>query len=561
MSSCDHISPRLPKKGTDEQIVCDRYGNQWQYDAETKSWIPKGFTSVQQIVTEDNDGIITPEIFERLAQLRAYSADNDLTPFKLLPGIDAYWYYFKSSDRLIKFDPEGNDSLRIEVDKGRLFQILQKERCMGVRGPTGLTGDTGRAGKPGPEELCFSPHIEGNRLDFAIFTPTPLLVDGSPIQLPGGNVPNISVRLFRTEPGHVELSEQLAALTVYFKQLSSGHSVWQQFEKTKQILLERSLGATSTDFACDMRLSDVLISDQGVAMFPEVTIEINPLDPTEITLEYTNLPVDEQSTLDSIEFNPQTGIVCGSIYSDEQEWGQEWCVKSRQKGPDGPRGEPGECKIKIVECVIDDTNILAVCPIINVRPDCESGVIYTLCSDIIETFCADQIQLLPNAADLSNVGALESIFAAAQITLDECKSVHQYQVELPEETFAEPDLIHWDPQPGCFTRRHYDRFKFNWIPMTAGDACDPEIRWFSPDAARPLQYPHELVMAPEPSESSCKDDFFYCPALEEPPCPVSPSISASRLANDIHSSTEKINNKVTSFNQGMRRWNINHLSQ
>jgi hypothetical protein len=530
MAHCD-IKPFLPRTGSEGDEVCDRHGNRWRFDAEGNSWISSGVIAEAPLVTEQANGLVTSDIFAILRKLQTYtSQDPDQRTLKLLPGRDAYWYYFRSSDKLFRFTKEGEDCLRIEIDKGRFFQILMKEICPGAKGPKGEKGDKGIAGKPGQPEICFSPSdITNDRLDFAIFTPTPLLA-GGPISLPGNVVPNISVRLFAAElPVGVSTIQkpQLHNLAIYYSGNDPRDEIMPKFQATRELLQKRDLGMVPQDGLCGIPLSEVAVypNNTVIASTPSITIEINPSDPTQITID-TNIAVavDQVRTANSIQFDLETNIVCGSIFLEPgSQWADldvdGWCIKSRQKGPNGLKGEPGECRVKIVECIIDDTNIRATCPIINTRLDCDRDIIYTLCSDLLTEICVDKVSLLPDSAILANTNTIKSVFAAAEMTLEECKRINRYEVDLELDEIPELDLLHWDPQPGCVTTRHYDRHKFNWIPDTDIPACDSTAAWFGPEGARPGLYPYDVhTRAEAPENDCCQDDFFYCEAVQEAPC-------------------------------------------
>jgi len=527
MSASD-IRASLPRNGQDGQEICDAYGNRWRFDAESKGWISAGKISSVPDVSEDNDGLVTPDIFENLRRLESYSNSNpDLRPFKLLPGRDAYWYYFRSSDKLFRFRQEGENCLRIEIDKGRFFQILMKQVCPGSKGPKGEQGDKGLDGTPGAPELCYSPSaIVDNRLDFAIFVPTPLTVSG-PVTLPSNIVPDVSVRLFSVTSGvGATAVDQLDNLAIFFSGNDPRNEVLPQFQETRNLFLQRSLGVSKSNVG-DIELSQVAIfdSDAVFSPTPDITIDINPVDPSKITVSSSVnfVQIDETLTSSSVQFDPTTGIVSGSIFlptgSSWEDLGVDFCVKARQRGPKGPKGIPGECRVRIVECLIDGTNIRATCPIVNTRLDCENEIIYTLCADLLAELCYDKIALLPDSDSLADGNALTSVFASAEMTLEECKRINRYVVELPEDDIPDLDLLHWNPQAGCFSQRHYDRHKFNWIPDTNIPACDSTATWFGPDSVRDGQYPHAIVTAPQPTSSECcQDDFFYCPNVQDAPC-------------------------------------------
>lgn len=508
---------QLPKTGTDGQEILDLYGNRWRYDLQQKLWVSIGTVSAPTIVTEDEDGIIDPTIFEKLQKLKTYVQSGvNLSPLKLLPGRNAYWYYFKSSNRLIKFKPEADNILRVEFDQGRFYQLMSKQICPGFTGPDGITGPTGEDGTNTQSEPCYSPsRIVGKQLDFAIFTATPIL-DDSTISLPNDHVPEISVRLYRLQTAAASTLRQIQALGAMYRHI--GGEVEQKFAQLRDAYQQRAMGARA-DNLCNIELSEVLIG-ASTETNPAITIEIDPLNPDSIEIVSTDVVLDETRTLNSIQFDPVTGIVCGSIFLAEEDWGNDWCVKSWQKGPDGFTGVSGNCRIAIVECVIDDTNYLATCPIINARLDCERSTIYKLCSGLMDEYCVTNIQILPNSGTLTTGDALHSTFASAQMTLDDCKHINRFQISIPEEQIPDLDLAHWDPQPGCFTQRHYDRYKFDWVPLTNREACTPAIKWYSATGIRRGRYPYELITAPEPpADECCQDEFFYCPNVQDGPCP------------------------------------------
>lgn len=529
--------PNLPVTATHGDELCDEYGNRFKYDAGQDAWISKGTISVPNVVSEDTNGVITPDIFDKLKKLEAYTAANtDIKPLKILPGIGAYWYYFRSSDKLIRFRAEGEDQLRIEVDKGRIYQILLKNRCPGVRGPQGDRGDRGNAGRSPLVEPCFNPSkVVGNRIDFAIYTPVPLY-DGGPIELPNNHVPEISVRLYAIDTNNTitaqktDESGQLAYLEATLAPIKAMRpELYNDFSKTRKIYQEISLGIKpQITSICNIELSKVKGGDFDVQREPLVIAEIDPTNPKKITVSFrSDIPSDAISldnSLKSIKFDQETSIVCGSLFLPT---GISWkdlfpaglCVKSRQKGPDGVSGDPGECRIRIVNCDLDTSNIRADCPIINIRLDCEDNTIYTLCADIVESICARFINIAANAAVISDGGPLNSTYAALEMTLDECKNVTQYKIELLEDEIPEVELPHWEPQPGCIKKRNFNRHKFAWIPLTAIGACAEEGRWFGPNGNRPSRYPWGIQQpSTPPDDECCQEPFFWCPNVQDSPC-------------------------------------------
>lgn len=537
--------PHLPKTGTDGEEICDKYGNRWKFTAQEEGWISRGTLTAPTTVSESKDGIITPTIFNQLKKARAYLGTGaNLAPLKISPGTDAYWYYFRSSDKFIRFRPEAEDALRIEVDRGRLFQVLMKEICPGKRGIQGEQGETGQSGLAGPAEVCYQPtYTNSQKLDFAIFTPVPLTGSRTDITLPNNHIPDISVRLYgvtlttqaqvvtgkltprklQQRPKNVAaIYDQLQHLAIYYH---SNDDVLPKFQKTRDLLVSQSLG-TSTE-VLDISLSPVLVLPLGsiIDNEPSVTILIDPLGEVGPRITFDeSLPVDEEATLATVTYDSNTNIVSGSvILTSGQVWSGEWCVKSRQRGPDGDTGDVGESTIRIIETTLDDTNIIATCPIINARVD--NDVIFTLCSDILSSICVDQLRVNPSASNVSDKTGTDAVFAAAQMILDDCKLIYRYQIRLVDDEFDDLVLAYWDPQPGCITKRHFKDQKFDWVAQTTNTKCDALSTWFDTSMKpRSGKYPNAVLVAQTPpKDECCQDDFFWCPNIQDGGCPSTAS--------------------------------------
>lgn len=542
--------PKFPRNPVDGMQICDRYGNRWHYFADSDAWISKGLISSYDEVTESQDGLATPDIYEKLYNLKIFNDRIDLkSSFKILPGKDAYWYYFKSSDKLFRFIPEGESVLRIEVDKSRLFQILYKNRKQGKRGDTGDVGLTGPDGFSGPSicdkevgEPCYKASaVNGNKLDFAIYTPTPLVLNG-PVNLPNNHVPDISVRLFRINISDNVISDQIVSLSKVYADA--------KFGLTKSLLSQRSLGVKLDASICDIPLSPILKLSGDLPASPLVTIDINPLKPTEITITTAStFSIDIESTKATIKYDPTTGIVCGSVFLPSGSWNiDEWCIRSRQKGPDGDKGDAGECRIKIVEATVDDTNIQAVCPIINVRYNNSREVLHVLCANLLEDVCVDKLKILAKSNTVTSKEVTKSVFAAAQMILDDCKYVYRYKPEIQDFDIPDLNLLNWEPQPGCFTKRHYPKHEFDWIALTQNADC-------ADDNTCCYVYPWNINKPSEPEKDECcQEDFFYCPNIQDGVCPPSPSGAAAAKVN--HDNPKIGGRQLNSVKVGSRRWNV-----
>lgn len=556
--------------------VLDRFGNIWRYDAGENAWILIGNVQVPPLVTEQADGLIGPTIYSKLQYLRSVYSPADFDPLKILPGTDAYWYYWRSGDKTYRFTPEAEDVLRIEVDRARLYQFLSQIICPGPRGPTGEKGDTGRAGLPGPKEIPFSPVIEDGRLDFAIFTPDPL--DTTPI----------SVRLFKLVTAELfddQLTQtstastpQLQALSKAFTASTVDKATLAAFRATKEMLTQQALG-NLTMAVCSIPLSPVFFVPSGEQPedFPTVTIEIplpvaphNLSDSNGIVVKST-LPIDVARTKASISYDDTSKIACGSVFLQAPNvWSQYgiWSVKSRQKGPKGDAGDPGNCRLNITNCMMDTSNVVPTNPLINVRVDCSRQKLYYSTSpSATADICVDSVLLNPNSAALAPSTVKDSTFASAQMTLNSCKQVNRYQFTPATDDLPQLELAHWEPQDGCVTQRSFDRHSFDWMSHSGQVTCSDAVKWFSPDGIRNSLYPGTILTAKAPkSDKCCQDSWFYLPNIQNGPCqttpvtppppPPSPSIRAAAIADEVHQDAPAAGQDMGTFNLGAKSWQI-----
>lgn len=193
--------PKLPRSGfSDGEQIADPDGNVWEYNEETREWFLRGKFEPLPVVTEDQNGLVSPEIYRKLVLIQEL-IDKGISfdVFKLKSSLDnPYFFYFQSSDGLIKFIPEAESQLRIEIDRAKLYALLIKKCCIGPKGKTGTQGAKGNSGKPAASEIFKVPKIE-NQTTFIISTTV-----SSPIDTP------ISLRIFNEEK--TEVAQFLAYL-------------------------------------------------------------------------------------------------------------------------------------------------------------------------------------------------------------------------------------------------------------------------------------------------------------------------------------------------------------
>lgn len=522
-------SPKLPRKATDGSTVMDRYGNLWRYSSIDNAWISIGSLTTPADVSEENDGLVTADVFNKLRILANNTNPSLYTSLKLLPGIDAYWYYFRSSDKLLRFKPESENILRIELDQGRLHQILAKASKPGLRGDTGQKGPTGPDGRTvanpcdkQTSEPSYSPSmIDGNRLDFAIYTPTPLKPP-SPVALPNDHIPTICIRVYNAYyPTTKSTTPQLKVMTDIAK---SSYNVLDHLNKTKALLIQRDMG-TKVQTAyneCGISLSDA-INTVGVKYSEAlITIDIDFITQTVSAVNSTVYPyLDVEKTIKSIIYDNETSVACGSIYLIEgYKWTGDFAIRSRQRGPDGIKGEAGYRQIKLKFETIDDTNLEATKPIVNVRFDATRNTLNIASGNLLDEPTVSKISLLAESGSLTSDNAMKSVFAAVQMIISEDKYIYRYLPKIIDETAEDLVLAQWEPLPGCVVKRHFDRHKFNWIPTTDEGKCQPDSTWYGANNTRESLYPWSVITSKAPTKDECcQEDFFYCPNIQDVPCP------------------------------------------
>lgn len=515
MTSCNFF--RFPKNPTQGMEVCDKYGVIWKYDATINNWVGAGRIQPPSVVSEKNDGIIDTNIKKKLDYLRQVS-DPNKPSLKIFPGTEAYWYYLRSSNKTIRFQPESEERLRVEVDHGRLYQLFYKiGHCPGPSGDDGNTGIDGDSGIPAPNERCYAPSAYDKlKLDFAIYVPTPLTLENNDILLPNCHVPEVSVRLYEIRKPWQDVlnteacEDQLVSLAKSYKDIP---------EPTIQIAKLRKQQASEI---CDIQLSQVIRTipvGWKVQELWSVDIQISIVDGSVVVKDAASY-IDVEATKESIKWDAENNIVCGSIFLKEsapepfgpqKDWAKVypiyagWCLKARQKGPDGLPGDDADCRIKIGIDSINNSSIVATSPIINVRYDRSNNTIYYQSTDIITEYCAEKVVLSPNSDLIADNPITESDYAGVEVTLDECKTIAK--TSIPDLNVSDPklNLVKWTPQGGCVTTRYFTAIKYDWNETLALINKYPF----------PITYPQDKSA----DESCCKEDFFYCKSVRNAACP------------------------------------------
>ena len=175
--------PKLPSNPQDGDQISDNLGNVYEYHTKNNCWVRIGILEAPPTVSLQSDGLVTPDIFNKIKQIESLIEQGiDFDKTKIFVGNrpdNPYFYFFHSTDDLIKFQPEtlitGQQRLRIEVDRGRLLQKLTRTPCIGPRGLPGPIGDPGKDGKPADNEKFVNPKsLTPDSLEVESLVPTPI---------------------------------------------------------------------------------------------------------------------------------------------------------------------------------------------------------------------------------------------------------------------------------------------------------------------------------------------------------------------------------------------------
>jgi hypothetical protein len=160
----------FPKNPVDGDEVIDSYGIKHQYDKQLDTWVRIGYVEVFQEVSEDNDGVVNPSLFNTLDRLEPSNYVGLKLSNTFNGSQNAYFYYLYSSDGTIKFSFDNivlpgdpiTKRVRVEINKQALISKLRKLDCVGTKGTQGDKGDPGRDGlNAGPEPVYQTSVVDG----------------------------------------------------------------------------------------------------------------------------------------------------------------------------------------------------------------------------------------------------------------------------------------------------------------------------------------------------------------------------------------------------------------
>jgi hypothetical protein len=503
--------PRLPVYGAEDgQQVLTSSGNIFEFNAEKNEWVCIGIMPDPDVVSLDNDGLVPPELHRKLVLVQELIEQGfDFSSFKLDTDVqDPYYYFFHSSDDLVKFSPEkcldpkevrvdttvtevidnadgtstvgvgatlgddhaglvletffcnyniisNNDSsviidadkvnilsgdsvkiikpeamttkLRIEVDKGRLYQKLVRNCCVGPKGAQGEQGDTGTSGDPAPDEFFQLPlGTTDGVFSWETVVETPI---GTPL----------SLRIFREDNDEVAIIEVVQPL----------------------------------DDSSPM----VIINDESIV------VEETPFESS---------------------YNPTSKMFSGSlVVSQGGDDISTWRYKARQKGPKGRDGEDGNAFLEVMTSLLEDPSIRSTSALVSMRRGTIDGDLVIFQNTLFDNIPVSNLSA-SGGDPISDI--LKDEFAAVAVTVEEAKDIGFYRFE-PKPFVAPPlDIPLWTPTDDCVQARRWSQYKFDWFNKTEPD------------------YLFSIMLNPKPPEQCCQEDFFFCPNVGDSPCGITGEI-------------------------------------
>lgn len=448
------MSSILPSKNVqDGQQIVTVDGILYEFNLETNSWINKGFLHTPSIVNEEKDGFITPEIQRKLQLIKTLKERGiDFNSFKIDiedKEIIPYFYFFHSSDRLIKFIPEDVNKLRIEVDKARLYQKVISNCCVGPKGVKGDDGPKGPTGMAAENEISLD-SIRNTNGDFVIDVIVKLSIDT-----------DISLRFFKNNNKIVEISLDISNIQEESDQSSSESSGGTE----NQLFVNQQ---EEDDSSVQLSVSEIIIEDENVYSVPVTSID----------LSYS---IESERLFGTISIEASEEDLEGLIY------------KARQRGPKGRSGNDGLPVLEISDITLDDVSVRSPQAVTTLRKSGISDDLIFQISSMHERVAVSNI-ISQNSA-LPSGDILNANWASVEVTTNDNKDIGRWNFSPSEFDPPRLELPDWTPTGGCIDNIRYAQTRLNW--------------WnFSEESV-----PYTFLEEPVPDCKNCASDFFFCPNL------------------------------------------------
>ncbi|MDP6585053.1 MAG: hypothetical protein QF535_10370, partial [Anaerolineales bacterium] len=196
----------------------------------------------------------------------------------------------------------------------------------------------------------------------------------------------------------------------------------------------------------------------------------------------------------------EDGMFSAVVVIDD-DWGDGWTAKVRQRGPTGRDGDDGEPFIEITEnslYALKATEFIASISNSNANLSYIRQTVADLPAAHLRPHNFTQASCEIVTLVSSDESGPSIIIGAVEPSIDSNKLIRRWVFEPVTIALSDPDLPVWVPDPSCVTR-----VEFNWWEQfeDTDDEC-----------------PVKFVEADALAEKCCQEDFFFCPNIG--PCPV-----------------------------------------
>tara|TARA_R100001244_G_scaffold25113_2_gene25441 strand:+ start:94696 stop:97800 length:3105 start_codon:yes stop_codon:yes gene_type:complete len=512
------FKPKLPNTASDGDQVLDTNGSVYEFNVETKEWIFKGQIPDPDVVTEEADGLVSPSIHSKLLLIQTLIARGiDFSAFKLdSPVENPYYYYFHSSDDLIKFSPEQSVTPK-EVLAIDVISVLAPNEAAGTTDIVVTTGGF----TPGEYDGLV---LETSFGRFSIITNKirTITITGANTNLRVGD----SIKVVKVEERKNQLRLEVDRGRLYQKLLrnccvgpkgidgnqgAAGAAGTEDSGEVFQLPLSPTSGVFNweafVNAPIDTPISLRIFASDSDLVLLEVLYPISDDEDVMIAINDDDISI-EQTNVD-ISYDSTSRIFRGSLVILEGgEESASWRYKTRQRGAKGADGQNGLSYLEINTSILDDPSLRGTKALTSIRKSTISDDLIILDNDLF------------NEVPTSNLGGLdgdtirnveEDFFAAAQVTISDNKSVGYFKFNPTPCPTPDLDLPLWTPTSDCVQSRRWSLYKFDWF-----NRVDPN-------------YLFRVLLNPKPDENCCQEDFFFCPNVGDaceiegepaPPVPI-----------------------------------------
>jgi hypothetical protein len=193
----------IPKKPVSS--ITDSFGQIYTYNPSLNQWLITGANYSEPVVSESNNGLITPQTVKLLEQISLESSAGIFDGVKLAANPEVYWYLLYPRNDYIRVHVEYDTQIVVELNATKMSRtVLAQSRCVGPKGQKGIVGPAGANGTAAGIEVTYTGTIAANILSIntAVDTPldTPLSVR---ISSGGSQLLEGKIEVAGTSPGSV----------------------------------------------------------------------------------------------------------------------------------------------------------------------------------------------------------------------------------------------------------------------------------------------------------------------------------------------------------------------